>query len=216
VLAVLDPLGAYLPTKLDAKSDHHVRGVLAPLVAMAERCDVALLTVMHLTKSADRKILNRILGSIGFVGSARIVLAVAKDPDRPERRLLLPVKQNASAPVVLAYQLVQDIVQSPAGAIETVRLEWESQPVEGLDVDAVFRAAAEDRPDHDDAASVIEELLNAEDEWPLDAKLAIEAGDAHGIHERTMRRTAKRLGIRISRAGFGPGGRWVWHRPLRT
>src|SRR5262249_8252480 len=59
---------------------------------------------------------------------------------------------------------------------------------------------------------VIRDLL-ADDEtsWPLDAKRAIEAGQAHGVPERTMRYAAKRLGIRIAKLGFA--GKWVWHRP---
>jgi hypothetical protein len=60
---------------------------------------------------------------------------------------------------------------------------------------------------------VIADLLRDEAAWPLEAKLAIEAGQANGIHERSMRRAAKRMGIRIDRAGFGRGGKWLWHRP---
>src|SRR6185436_15559485 len=43
---------------------------------------------------------------------------------------------------------------------------------------------------------------------------AIEAGQAHGIPDRTMRWTARKLGIRIARMGFGRGGRWLWHQPI--
>ena len=40
---------------------------------------------------------------------------------------------------------------------------------------------------------MILDLLATED-WPLDAKVALEAGRAHGINERRLRRASQRLG----------------------
>ena len=48
-----------------------MRGVLAPLAALAERTGVAIEGVMHLGKGAQRPALYRALGSVAFVAAAR-------------------------------------------------------------------------------------------------------------------------------------------------
>jgi hypothetical protein len=199
----IDPLSAYLGTT-DSHRDADVRGLMAPLAALAERTGVAIIGVMHLSKSSQRPAIYRAVGSIAFAASARIVLAVAADPDRPGRRLMAPIKSNLSAPpATLAYSLADG------------RLVWETDPVTGVDVDALLAGPPtnRDRDEQTGAEYVIDDLLADESLWPLDARDALAAGTAHGVHERTMQRTARTLGIQIRRMGFGRGGRWVWHRP---
>jgi KaiC/GvpD/RAD55 family RecA-like ATPase len=213
-LFVIDPVGAYLPPTLDAKMDHTVRSVLRPLIDMAERTNATCILVMHLTKDSSKKVMHRVLGSVGFIGAARFALAVAEDPDQPERRLLLPVKSNnGPAADTLAFQLQPMVLDSPKGDIDTVRVAWDSTPIHGLTADSVFRAGGEDRSDVHDATDLIATLL-AEDTWPLDAKVALEAATAHGIPERTMRKAALKAGIGITRiGGIGAKGRWIWKHP---
>src|SRR5262249_40433254 len=82
-LVIIDPIGAYLPSKIDSHNDAALRNVLGPVAALAERMNVAILMVMHLTKDSQRKLLYRTQGSIAFIGAARISLAVAADPKAP-------------------------------------------------------------------------------------------------------------------------------------
>ena len=96
-LIVIDPISAYLGG-VDSHSNAEVRGLLAPLVALATRFGVAVLCVTHLRKSAGAAI-YRAISSIAFAAAARAVWAVASDPEDGDRRLLLPVKQNLSASV---------------------------------------------------------------------------------------------------------------------
>src|SRR5262249_40869783 len=96
-LVIIDPLSAYLGDT-ESYKDSEVRGLLAALADLAERTGVAVLAVMHLTKDHQRRVIHRALGSVAFVAAARIVLAVAKDPEDEGRRLLLPVKNNLGAP----------------------------------------------------------------------------------------------------------------------
>jgi hypothetical protein len=103
-------------------------------------------------------VLHRVLGSIGFVAAARIVLAVAEDPDDSTRRLLLPVKSNICAPApTLAYRVVQTLVDTDDGEIcETLRIDWEDGAV-NVQVDDVFRGAREDASERIDAEDFIRE-----------------------------------------------------------
>ena len=204
-LLIIDPVSVYLGST-DSHRDAEVRGLLAPLSLLAQRTDVAILGVMHLAKGGQRPAIHRAVGSIAFAAAARIVLAVAHQPERPDRRLLVPVKSNLSAPpAVLAYTLADG------------RLTWEQGPVLDVDVDALLDTPSpRDREEQTDAEQVIVDLLDDVEAWPLEAKAALAAGTANGVHERTLRRTARQMGIRIERLGFGARGKWVWHRPERT
>jgi hypothetical protein len=95
---------------------------------------VAILGVMHFAKSTHRPAIYRAVGSIAFAAAARIVLAVAGDPERDGRRILAPVKSNLAAPsAALAYVLADD------------RLVWEPDPVSNVDIDALLAGRALDQ-----------------------------------------------------------------------
>jgi putative DNA primase/helicase len=200
-LVIIDPITAYLG-QVDTHRDSEVRSVLAPLIDLITERRCALGAIGHLSKDAQRAALHRPGGSIAFVAAARIVLAVAADPNDLERRLLAPIKGNiCRAAAVLACRITD------AGA-----LAWEADAVVGADVEALFRPSTPgEREERTDAEHVIADLLGDETAWPIEAKRALEAGQAHGIPERTMRYTARRLGIRIAKLGFA--GKWMWHRP---
>jgi hypothetical protein len=189
--------------KVDTHRDSDVRSTLAPLIDLVEQRRCALVAIGHLSKDAQRAALHRPGGSIAFVAAARLVLALASDPNDPDRRLLASLKRNLCGVVpTLAYR------------IDEAGLTWESGAVSDVDVEAMFRPSTpSDREERTDAEAVISGLLDDASIWPLDAKHAMEAGQAHGIPDRTMRWTARRLGIRIERTGFGRGGKWLWHRP---
>lgn len=200
---IIDPVSAYLGTT-DSHRDAEVRGLMAPLALLAERTGVAILGVMHLCKSSQRPAIYRAVGSIAFAAAARIVLAVAPDPDRDGRRIVASIKSNLSAPsAALAYTLTDG------------RLAWEADPVSNVDVDALLAGpiTPRDVAEMTDAEQVMLELFEDVAAWPMKARLALAAGEAHGVHPRTLQRTARKLGVRMMRTGFGRGGRWVWHRP---
>jgi hypothetical protein len=201
-LIVIDPLTAYLG-ETDAHRDGEVRALLAPLVALLEQERVALLAVAHLSKDQQRSALHRPGGSVAFIAAARLALCLGADPTDPDRRVLAGLKSNLGPlPPTFAFRVVDG------------RVTWEDTPVEGLDVETLLHSPQADRAEQSDAEGVLSELLADESAWPLDAKDALAAGHAHGVHERTMRRAARRLGIRIDRVGFGRGGCWLWQRPI--
>ncbi len=205
VLVVIDPLSAYLGGT-DSYKDAEVRALLAPLAAMAERHAVSVLAVMHLTKDSQRRAIHRAGGSVGFVGAARVVLAVGKDPDDDARRLLVPVKTNVSSPpATLAYRLVES---TPGAA----RVEWEPDPVAGIEADTLLGvAAAEDREERRDA-DLLQELL-AGGGQQLSTEL-FKAARANGVSERTLYRAKRRLGIKARHVGQpGKKGAWCWVLP---
>jgi hypothetical protein len=200
LLVGVDPITAYLG-HVDTHRDAEVRAALGPGIDMAERWRFSFAIVGHLNKDAQRAALHRPGGSIAFVAASRVVLALVADPQDKARRLLVPLKSNIchAAPIL-------------ACRVDGHRLDWEPSPVTNVDVESLFRSSVHDREDPTDAERLIVELLSTK-EWPLDAKVALEAGRANGIPDRTLRSTAKRMGVAIRRIGYGKQGRWLWHIP---
>lgn len=197
VLVIIDPISAYLGAT-DSYKDGEVRGVLAPLAALAERAGPAFLGVMHLGKGAQRPALYRALGSVAFVAAARIVLAVAPHPDDDTRRVLAPVKANICAPsAVLSFTL-------GAG-----RLEWDAAPVSGLDIDALLSTGT-DRHERRAADDWLREVLA---DGPVAVREIRQAATSAGLTWHTVERAKDRLRIAPYKLGYGAEGRWFWRWP---
>ena len=79
---------------IEGNADIQVRQVLTPLSKMAERTGVAILVIMHLNKDSSKPALYRVLGSGGYVGTAKSVLMVARDKKQHERLVLGQIKSN--------------------------------------------------------------------------------------------------------------------------
>ena len=92
-LLVIDPVNSYI-AGADSYNDVEMRGVLNPLVKLARRANIAILALMHLSKDVRRQPLHRILGSVAYIGVARIVLFAMKDPKRRHAGLLFSPKNN--------------------------------------------------------------------------------------------------------------------------
>ncbi len=207
-VVLIDPVSAYFGTRLDSYRDTDVRTLLAPLAQLAERRGLAVLGIMHVGKTSDRQARHRVLGSVAFVNAARLVFGVGPDPDGSDRRLLVPIKANI---VREAAALAFTLVDAPAHG--SARVVWDAQVASTATVDEVLngrRALAAD-PDDVDADEVLRQLMDDET-WPIDASVALAAAKAHGIADRTMRRAARRAGVRVEKVGYR-SGRWQWHLP---
>ena len=200
-LVVIDPVAAYCG-KVDSHKNSDVRGMLAPLAELASRYQVAVLTVTHLAKSGGSKAVYRAMGSLAFAAAARAVWAVTKDPNEPQRRLLLPAKLNlARDPDGLAYR------------IEDGRVVWETEPVT-MHADEAFAAElqAQTKTDnrgherHEAMAWLRSELASA----PIPSTQIIADAKEHGFSERTLRRAFAELGGRAKKGGDGV---WQWQLP---
>ena len=201
-LGIVDPLSAYLGSR-DSYKDAEIRGILAPLAALAERRHVAVVAVLHLTKDAQRRLLHRAQGSIAFVAAARTVLAVGDDPDVPERRLFVEIKNNLGP-----------LAPALAFRIDDHGLSWESAPVTG----AADRLLAADLPgtrterrERTDAGTFLQHLLA---HGPVASRQVEADAKANGIAQRTLWRAKAELGIVTSRGKTMDGkDAWYWTLP---
>jgi Bifunctional DNA primase/polymerase, N-terminal/AAA domain/Primase C terminal 1 (PriCT-1) len=199
-LVVISPLSAYLGKK-DSYRDAEMRSLLTPLAAMAEQHRVAIVGIMHSTKSETRRLLLRAGGSIAFVAQARTVLVVGEDADTPGRRLLVSVKNNLGA-------------QAPSLAfrITDQGLTWDPTPVDGTPEallagdDVVPRA---ERREREQAVAFLRDMLA---DGAMASKQIMADAKANGIAQRTLWRAKTELHV-IAERGKGQTGAWYWMLP---
>jgi putative DNA primase/helicase len=195
-LIVVDPISAYLGGT-DTHRNADVRALLTPLIKLAQRHDVAIIAVSHLNKGTGLHANYRVTGSIAFTATARAVYLIAKDPDDPKRRLIMPIKNNlAEDETGLAYR----INVTPDGI---AFIEWDDQFV-SVTPDEVFN------PDPDSSAKdeAMAFLLDILGNGPASAKVVLAAAREAGIAERTLHRAKKALRVVSGKSNFDSG--WVW------
>jgi putative DNA primase/helicase len=196
-LIVIDPLSAYLGG-VDSHSNGEVRGMLAPLVALAARSGIAVLCVTHLRKSAGAAI-YRAISSIAFAAAARAVWAVAPDPEDGGRRLLLAVKQNLSSSASgLAFRIeTEDNVP---------RLAWEPGAVALAANDVLGNVEVrQDRNERSEAKAWLKDFLA---DGPVPVKKIQGGAKAAGLSWITVRRAKEALPVIASKSAFAGGWQW--------
>lgn len=133
-LIVVDPIGTYTGSA-NTDKDNEVRSALAPLLMLAKAHKCAVLMVMHLNKGTNKQgaePVDRIMGSVGYVGLARSVLMVTRDPDHPDdnssERLLQHVKANGELGRGFEFKLegvkVQKIEDGNTVQVASSRVVW--------------------------------------------------------------------------------------------
>jgi putative DNA primase/helicase len=196
-LVVIDPIGSYLGRYVDAYRENEVRAVLEPLAEIASRRGIAVILVAHTRKAWASFADDSVLGSRAFVGLARAVWHVVKDPHDRARRLFLPGKSNLSRETSgLAFW----IASNPA------RVQWLG-PVD---------LQADDLATEEPTRGRKSEARNAAVDWlrtllrdgAMSVRKIREAAQEAGFSWATVRRAAETLPIEARKKSFDDG--WEW------
>jgi len=213
-LIVIDPLSASLGSDVDGHRDQDIRRALAPLVALAERADLAVLALAHLNKAQGGDALSRVLGSRGLTAAVRSVLTFGRPPDADEdsreRVLAHPASNLAPEAPSLAYRHEGRQVRADDGEIiDTNRLvltgECDTRADELIDT-----RSNDERTDTDSAADWLADEL-ADGQWHESRDVKARA-KADGHSERTIERARARVGAERDRRGFPSVA--VWRLPV--
>lgn len=158
-LIIVDPISLYLGS-VDENKNKEIRSALSILSALAERNNCALVLNSHFTKGnskANTSAINRIMGSIGFAAAARIVFGIMKDPENPERRLFVPIKNNIGEDKIgYAYNIKPFIVNN---SIETSHVSWLNEKIEKSANEIMNQTAEIKSPRLEEAKSFLLEKL---------------------------------------------------------
>lgn len=216
-LVIFDPLMAGVTLKADSHSDHHMRRVLRPLAALAERLHLAILGVRHRPKAGGRNAITAGNGSIAIVGAARVGLLAAGDPeapDDPHAHVLAVSKSNLAAHCpTLRYRTVgATVMASETGRpIPTSRIEWGG--VSELTADAVVAREQQPVTKRDVCQEVIEQLRDILKDGPVPSK-EVYARTGRTKDNSTLRKARSVLGVQIT--GTGAKSTWELPRTLET
>jgi hypothetical protein len=198
-LVIIDPVSAYLDGT-DSHNNAEVRSLVAPLTALATRRKVAIIAVSHLNKGVGGNAIYRAIGSIAFIASARAGYLVVKDKNNPERRLVLPSKNNLSKDNEgLAYKVVTAQNNAPVVA-------WEATTI-SVTVDEALQPSepSSDPTETDEAIDLLRELSS---QGPIKAADAFKQAKFIGIGKKALRTAKEKLSLKSVKAEFDGG--WVW------
>lgn len=204
VLVTIDPLSAYMG-KSDSHNNAEVRGVLAPLSELAAKYGFAVIGVSHLNKAQHLDMVYRTMGSLAFTAAARAVWVVVKDKDAPDRRLVLPIKNNIGIDDSgLAYRLKQ--------VGDTAIVEWEVDPVT-ININELLSNVPAGKGGGVERNEAVEFLKGLLSEKPLEVKVIKKQATEAGFSWKTVKRAKDLAYIKGRKEGFGADGYWVWAWP---
>ena len=212
-LVVIDPITAYVGSK-DGHSTSDVRGLLAPLMALADRRHLTVFAVTHLNKSAGADAMSRVTGSGAYVAAARVALVFGNHPHEEGAKCIAVAKTNLSP---IKTSIGYRVVEADTGAgMRAPRVEWLPDVV---DIDADALLAAPRRESDADLATesakgdAVRFLLDLLADGPVRAPEVFERGDGEDIAKRTLERAKAALRVDSVRLDGKPG--WWWRLPER-
>jgi len=197
-LVIIDPLVAYLGLGVDIHRANETRAVMTQLADIAERQNVAIVAIRHLTKGGYSKPIYRGLGSIDFAAACRSVLLAGCDPDDEQKRGLVHIKSNLA-----------QVGRSVGYEVREGHFYWtgESSLTAGQILSSVDT-------EHVSVLSEVMEFLQTElSDGPVSASQIFKDGRDLGLSEKTIKRAKANLGIiteREGEPGKRGGGRFVW------
>lgn len=212
-LLILDPLLSRLDARLDTHKDADVRRALEPLAALADSCNVSILGLIHVSKSASTDPLTTMMASRAFAAVARAVLFVVRDPEDPTLRLLGQPKNNLGSTdglTTLAYRIVPwKVADTPEGPVMTGKLTWQGESPRSI-TDALEAGAQSggDRTATSEAADWLDDYLTQEGGCADSADIKRDGHKAgHSID--ALKRARIKLGIATKSHGFPRRTEWA-------
>jgi len=191
-LVIVDPIIAFT-ADADTHKANEVRGILAPLAALAERQGCAVIAVRHLNKGNGRAI-YRGQGTIDFLAACRSCFLVGENPDDPTEKVLVHTKSNLGPKT-----------PSLTFSIEDGRFTWGKETTITADEILAPPANNDEKSQIDEA---VEFLMKALANGPVTSKQIFKDARGSGISERTLWRAKSKIKAKASKEGFQT--EWHW------
>jgi hypothetical protein len=224
-LMAFDPLQGFVGNGVDMNSANDTRPLLDAVAALCRRHHCTPLYVRHNGKAQRDKVIHTALGSVDITASLRSVLALYKDPEDTQRRILAHTKSNGRHAPSIAMKLLGATLDVPTDtgtlSVETVIVRWDGRS--DLTADDLNARETTYGGDHDEARSALDaaraflrEVLT--DGPQLIEEIAAQAKKA-GVSEKTVRRAKDKEHLRARRRPQADVAinkwPWEWYDPLR-
>lgn len=207
-LIIIDPLSNYYGAK-SGNSEQEVRSVLMPLAKLAAEFNVSIVTVMHNSKTQGRSAMHKTIGAVGNAGVARMGWTFIRNPENPDEKLMLQMKENLGKFPGVKYTT----------KTVNVSIRGKEVGVAGIQYLGVSTASAEN-------IIMLAEDFKEKSTQPainflttvvlpgtiVDAAPLIEQAGAKGISINQLTRARATMGI----TSFKAGNTWKWTRALTT
>tara|TARA_B110000196_G_C21136938_1_gene661617 strand:+ start:144 stop:2273 length:2130 start_codon:yes stop_codon:yes gene_type:complete len=207
-MIIIDPISAYLG-KIDSHRNTEVRNALNPVIKFCEEIGACLLCVTHLNKGGGSgNALSRVTGSIAFSAAARASFVITRDPDNPDRRLMLPLKNNLAKDT---HGFAYKIEEKEVSGIITTCVAWESDKI-NLSAEEVLTTQGGKAENKLFAEEFLREELK--DGFEIPSNELYKRAEEHGISPKVLWNTKDKIGAKACKKGFSEG--WVWYLPIVT
>lgn len=172
-----------------------MRQALKPVRDLAAEENVAMIGLRHLNKKANVAALYRGGGSIALAAVARSVLLVARHPDDPGLRIVIPQKANLVADALKAaigFRIIEGV--GPDDRVRP-RIAWE-RDVTPINADELLAVPRNKPGPRAHVGPQAEQFLLAQlAAGPRSRKTLIENAERVGLNEKAIERAANALGI---------------------
>ena len=220
-LITLDPITAYMGSKIDSRRATEVRSQLGPLKDFAEGSQVAFSAITHPAKNAGKRAIDHFIESQAFIAAARIghacfaeVIEEAGEKKVTGRVLFTTVKHTSTGAMsTLAFRIIGGVVvgqdEQTRTTITSSHVVWDEKPVD-ITADGALAAGDSKGEAKGEQAEVKKFLLNllaAGKEVPQQE--IMEAGAQIGFSEKQIRSAARKLGVVMTKSGFQGASLWI-------
>ncbi|HEU5434649.1 MAG TPA: hypothetical protein VFU81_23445, partial [Thermomicrobiales bacterium] len=192
-LLVIDNLEAWAGNYHEPPSSALLGFLLAQLTELATQAEIAIVALAQLPRAGGQAAARKL---DQLTALSPVVYLAASDPERPSRKLLLPVKNNLAPPSAASFELAGE------------RVIWSDAPLDASadEFIAPLSRRLEARHERESAARW---LLDALADGPIESRELFRQARDCGIATRTLRRAARSLGLSPRKTSFR--GSWQWH-----
>jgi RecA-family ATPase len=222
-LMAFDPVQSFFGINVDMNHATDTRPILDAVRNLCKAYGCTPLYIRHNGKAQRSKAMHAALGSIDITANMRSVLALYKDPDDTQRRILAHTKTNGSwAPsmqLTLAGATLDVVLTTGLVTVEDVRVDWDGMSdLTAEDLNARECAHGNDTGEAQSALDQAREFLRdlLQDGPVLVDEIRAQARKA-GVTEATLRRAKDKEKVKARRQdqdGVPPAKcPWIWHLP---
>jgi hypothetical protein len=213
-----DPIQSLFGPGVDMNHAGDTRPVLDAVRNLCKAYGCTPLYIRHYGKSQRTKALHSSLGSIDITANFRSTLALYKDPNDSQRRILAQTKSNGPTAPSMQLKLVSATYDADRDngeiiTVEDVRVDWDGQSdLTAEDLNARECMHGNDTEEAQSALDHAREFLREVLDAPMHVDDLLEAAKQAGVKRRTLERAKDKEGVKARRVPLEdvPSKQWPW------